>query len=131
MSLSSLQLEPVTRADENVKRKGARKSEAEEHRCHRKRDCGEEQGACIYCAKVFINRFSFFSIFENLLFSLKSKEKETVVVLFLFLFLLKETSEKKMKRKELPFKARLCVRTDSVLCIQQYCNSINLSRMTD
>ena len=42
-----------------------------------------------------INRFSFFSIFENLLFSLKSKEKETVVVLFL----LKETSEKKMKRK--------------------------------
>ena len=68
-------------------------------------------------------------------FSLKSKEKETVLVLFLFLFLflfsLKETSEKNMKRKELPFKARLCARTDSVLCIQQYCNSINLSRMTD
>lgn len=69
----------------------------------------------------------FFLFLKISFFSLKSKEKETVVVLFL----LKETSEKKMKRKELPFKARLCARTDSVLCIQQYCNSINLSRMTD
>ena len=75
----------------------------------------------------------FFLFLKISFFSLKSKEKETVLVLFLFLFLfsLKETSEKKMKRKELPFKARLCARTDSVLRIQQYCNSINLSRMTD
>ncbi len=75
----------------------------------------------------------FFLFLKISFFSLKSKEKETVLVLFLFLFLfsLKETSEKNMKRKELPFKARLCARTDSVLCIQQYCNSINLSRMTD
>ena len=75
----------------------------------------------------------FFLFLKISFFSLKSKEKETVLVLFLFLFLfsLKETSEKNMKRKELPFKARLCARTDSVLRIQQYCNSINLSRMTD
>ena len=75
----------------------------------------------------------FFLFLKISFFSLKSKEKESVLVLFLFLFLfsLKETSEKNMKRKELPFKARLCARTDSVLCIQQYCNSINLSRMTD
>tara|TARA_B100001250_G_C19657716_1_gene725604 strand:+ start:225 stop:548 length:324 start_codon:yes stop_codon:yes gene_type:complete len=87
--LSSLQLEPVTHADENVKRKGARKSEAEEHRCHRKRDCGEEQGACIYCAKVFINHFSFFSIFENLLFlsQIKGERNCSCVVLVLVLVL--------------------------------------------